>query len=72
MEKEILESVNKRLGVLINIFLRNTDRGTLKVRDQVEILNDLGLKPKEIAEILGKSQSYVGKELVSIRRNKKR
>ncbi len=40
----------------------------MPLKQQVEVLNKLGLKPKEIAEILGKTNTHVSKELTGIRK----
>ena len=62
--------VNKRLGVVIALLLRSLPTGKegLSLRDQVELLNGLGMRPKDIADILGRTQGYVSKELVSLRK----
>jgi DNA-binding CsgD family transcriptional regulator len=62
--------VNKRLGVVIALLLRNlpAEKEGLSLRDQVELLAGLGMRPKDIADILGKTQGYVSKELVSLRK----
>jgi DNA-binding CsgD family transcriptional regulator len=66
---EIAE-VNKRLGVVIALLLKNIPAGKegMSLRDQVQLLAELGMRPKDIADILGRTQGYVSKELVSLRR----
>jgi hypothetical protein len=63
----------KRLGVVIALLLRTLPKSgdSLSLRDQVQLLSDLGMRPKDIAEIVGRTSTYVSKELVGIRRNKK-
>ena len=52
--------------------LRGKDEGKkLNLRERVEILDGLGSKPVEIAEILGRTNTYVSKELVGIRKKRK-
>jgi hypothetical protein len=70
---ELLE-LNKRLGVIIALLVKALPKGTngMSLRDQIQELSGLGLRPRDIAEILGRSQTYVGKELVSLRKNKGR
>jgi DNA-binding MarR family transcriptional regulator len=60
--------INKRLGIVIALLLRNLPAGKegLSLRDQVELLAGLGMRPKDIADILGRTQGYVSKELVSL------
>lgn len=70
---EALQEVNKRLGVVIALLLRALPAAGdgLSLRDQIRFLSELGVRPKDIAEILGRSQTYVGKELAGIRKGKK-
>ena len=65
--------LQKRLGVVIALLLRNLSKtkDTLSLHDQVELLSDLGLRPKDIAEILGRTPTYVNKELAMLRKGKK-
>lgn len=70
MSDKILESINNRLGVIANLLLQKRLRNdeTRTIRDQIEILNNLGLKPKEIADILRKTNTYINKEISSLRK----
>jgi len=67
-----LQELNKRLGVVIALLVRALPKGKdgLSLREQVELLAELGVRPKDIAEILGRTQTYVGKELASLRKRK--
>jgi len=71
MDKNTLESTNKLLRVMVALLLKRKDSDTLTLRQQIEILNDLGLKPLEIAEILGRNNLYINKELSELRRSRK-
>lgn len=71
MDTKTLESTNKLLRVIIALLLRRKDEQIITIRKQIEILNDLGIKPVEIAEILGRTNTYIGKELSGIRKNRK-
>ena len=71
MDKNELQSTNKLLRVIVALLLRRRDEQTLTLRQQIEILNDLGIKPVEIAEILGRNNTYINKELSGIRKNRK-
>lgn len=55
---------------MIALTLRR-DEQPLNLKQQVEILSDLGMKPVEIAETLGKSGTHINKELSGIRKNRK-
>lgn len=71
MERDPLESTNKLLKVIIALLLRRKEEEVLTLRQQIEILNGLGLKPIEIAEILGRSNIYINKELSMSRKRSK-
>ena len=71
MDKNTLESTNKLLRVIVALLLKRKDPDTLTLRQQIEILNDLELKPLEIAEILGRSNIYINKELFELRKSRK-
>jgi hypothetical protein len=72
MEKKDSESTNKLLRVIVALLLRRKDEEILTLRQQIEILNDLGLKPAEIGEILGRTNTYINKELSGIRKLRKK
>jgi hypothetical protein len=63
-----LGSTNQLLRVMIALLLRGQQENSLTGREQIGILNDLGLKPKEISDILGKSNTYVNKEISHMKR----
>lgn len=71
MDKNELQSTNKLLRVIVALLLRRRDEQTLTLRQQIEILNDLSIKPVEIAEILGRNNTYINKELSGIRKSRK-
>ncbi len=71
MDNNTLESTNKLLRVIVALLLKRKDPDTLTLRQQIEILNDLGLKPLEIAEILGRSNIYINKEIFELRKSRK-
>ena len=71
MDKNTLESTNKLLRVIVALLLKRKDVDTLTRRQQIDILNDLGLKPLEIAKILCRSNIYVNKELSETRKSRK-
>jgi hypothetical protein len=71
MDKCTLESTNRLLMVMISLMLRQKVEQGPTLRQQIEILSDLGIKPAEIAEILGRNGTYINKELSSIRKSRK-
>ena len=68
---EIAE-VSRRLNIVIALLLRSLPSAgeSISLREQIHLLSDLGVRPKDIAEILGRTQAYVGKELSSLRKGK--
>lgn len=71
MEKNQLESMNKLLRVIVALLLRQQIQDTLSLKEQIRILDNLDIKPIEIAEILGRSNKYINKELSELRKLKK-
>ena len=65
-------STDRLLMVIIGLLVRQGEEQMASLRRQVEILSNLGLRPVDIAEILGKSSAYVNKELSGLRKNAKR
>ena len=70
MENDALESTNRLLRVIIALLLRRKDQEVLTLKQQISTLNDLGLRPTEMAQILGRSRNYINKELSQIRKRK--
>jgi hypothetical protein len=71
MQKDAQESTNMLLRVIVGLLLRRKDEQTLTLRQQIEILHDMGIKPADIAEILGRTNTYVNKEISGIRKGRK-
>jgi hypothetical protein len=67
-----LAEVNKRLGIVIALLLKALPKGNdaMSLRDQIKLLSELGVRPKDIADILGRTQTYIGKELASLRKSR--
>jgi hypothetical protein len=63
----------KRLDALINAFLETARPGNkeLTVRDKVRVLSEPGLRPIEIARILGISVNQVNVILSALRKEKR-
>ena len=70
--KEGFNELNKRLGVVISLILRliPKDGGGISLKEQVRILDDLGMRPRDIAKILGRTQPHINKELAGLRKIK--
>lgn len=69
-----LAEINKKLEVMIALLLRSLSRETaaLPLKEQIAILDGLGVRPSSIAKIVGKKSGHVSKELVAIRRSAKK
>lgn len=63
---------NKLLGVVIALLLRQSEEETPSLKQQIATLDELGLRPSEIASILGRTSTHVNKELSGIRKGKKK
>jgi hypothetical protein len=74
MEEFQLREITKRLDVLISLVLQTVahEGRSLSVRDQIRMLSELGLRPVEIAGTLGKTATFVNKELSVLRKPRKR
>jgi hypothetical protein len=72
MENELLENINRNLEVIISLLLRSLpDSDAAHLRGRILMLNDMGMRPKDIARVLGKSTNHINVEL-SVARNPKK
>ena len=73
-ELDQLVELNKKLGVVVALLLKSISRDTavLPLKEQIAILDGLGVRPVDIAAIVGKKPGHVNKELVAIRRASKK
>ena len=69
-----LRELGQKLDVVIALLLRSISRDNkgLPLKDQLAILDGLGIRPTAIAAIVGKKVGHVNKELVAIRRAAKK
>ena len=68
MEKELLETINRNLEVIIGLMLRNLpDSEASNLRGRILMLSDTGMRPKVIARVLGKSVNHINVELSNAR-----
>jgi hypothetical protein len=71
MRKDTDESTNELLRVIAALLLRQQkDDQPIPLRRQIEVLNDLGLEPAKIGAILGRTNTYISKELSGIRKSR--
>lgn len=71
MNTSDVKELSKRLDALIYLSLNKSDGQLILLKDQVRLLDNLQFRPIEIAEILGKTQTHINKELSSLRKIKK-
>ena len=57
---------------MIALLLRRKEEPLQSLKQQIETLNDLGMRPSEIAQILGRTPTHVNKELTALRKGAKR
>lgn len=70
-EKSIeTDEITKRLNVIIYLLLKQSQEKGETKRQMIKELKDIGLKDKEIAEIFGRSQSYISSELTKLKKSK--
>lgn len=71
-ESIALDSLTKRMDVIISLLFRmvGKDATELPLKEQIAALDNLGIRPVEISQIVGRTQTHVNKELVAIRRNR--
>jgi len=70
MNSDMMASTNRLLKVIIAVIIRGGEN-PMPLKRQIETLSDLGLRPVEIAEILGKTSTHINKELSSLRKRAK-
>lgn len=69
MSENDIESTNRLLRVIIALLLRKNEKAaSSSLRQQIEFLEELGIGASEIAKIIGRSTTYVSKELAGIRK----
>ncbi|MCK4590076.1 MAG: hypothetical protein KAT77_06540 [Nanoarchaeota archaeon] len=70
MESEDAKKIIKRLDILINLLLSNTQQNKIKDADKIVSLKGLGLSASEIAEITNKSRQNIDVVLRRIKQKK--
>jgi hypothetical protein len=70
MDSDPFDSTNRLLKVIIAVLIRSGEN-PMPLKQQIETLSGLGLRPVEIAEILGKTSTHINKELSGLRKRAK-
>jgi DNA-directed RNA polymerase specialized sigma24 family protein len=73
-ENKNFEEINKRLDLIIGLLLRllTKDNKRSPFKEQISILHDFGIRPKEIAKILNWDIRNVGKYLSELKRSQRK
>lgn len=70
--KQFISELNYKLDIIAALLLRliSKDKDGISLREQLRLLDELNVRPIDMAKLIGRSSGYVSKELVSIRREK--
>lgn len=73
-KKEIdIDEITKRLDVIIYLLIKQTkEKDETTKKEMIAELFEWGLKDFEIANILGKTRSYVSSEITKLKKGKKK
>jgi hypothetical protein len=64
VENELLENINRNLEVVIALLLRSLPGAdAASLQDRALMLEAIGMRPKDMAKVLGKSANHINKEL---------
>jgi len=69
---KLLEEIKHRLNALLAINIAQLRKEKMTMREQIKLLNNLGLKYDEIAHIIRRSEGYVSSELAIMRKKRQR
>ncbi len=67
--EDLTRAVSQKLDAVIRLLALNVIKGR-ELKDQIRLLDQAGLKPKEIANILGRTPNAIRVALFSIRKSK--
>lgn len=70
MDEENLKSIDTKMSLMLKLLALNIVSGK-QVNEQISLLHNAGITPKDIAEILGKTQQHVNTTLYKMRKSKK-
>jgi hypothetical protein len=71
MDEKQLKLLSDKMDVMIRLLAINATSGK-SVKDQIRLLNTMGMTPKQIADALGKTQNQVNVTLHDIREEEKK
>ena len=64
------ESTNQLLRIIVALLLEQSDRFP-QLKQKIDFLDRAGMRPAEIAKVVGKTGTHVNKELAGIRKARK-
>jgi len=67
---DLTREVAQKLDAVVRLLALNVIKGR-ELKDQIRLLDQAGLKPKEIADILGRTPNAIRVALFSIRKGKR-
>ena len=70
MENHELSQISRKLDVLIKLSAANVVKDQT-FREQVRLLSSVGLQPRDIAQLVGKSPNHVSVMLVQLKKQKR-
>lgn len=72
--EDLLINIKKRLDVLIALIIRKEikENKSITMREIISFLSSLNLKYTEIADILGRSPSYISSEITLVKKGDKK
>jgi hypothetical protein len=62
-----LDEVAKLLRVLVALQIKGTSDSPRSLREQISLLSGIGLSPRDIATVIGRTRAYVSKELTLLK-----
>lgn len=70
--REFLEQLMQKIDVVTALLLRLVPKNIegLSLKEQIRLFNGFGVRPVDMAKIIGKSANHINKELVAIRKEK--
>ncbi|MGA9802038.1 MAG: hypothetical protein WBQ19_06160 [Terriglobales bacterium] len=72
MDTQLLHNINSNLEVIIGLLLRTLpDSDATHLRERIRMLSDMGMRPTDIAKVLGKSINQVNVTLSQSRNSSK-
>ena len=70
MSEKSLEEISGKLDKILKLLAVNTVKGLEKDQEKIELLDQLGFRPVEIAVFLGKSPDNINVQLSLLRKKK--